>query len=154
MGHGMHLAANSINNLLISSGMDTGDVYSLTYFLDEYLSHYLWHAGVAGLSALIIFRQWKNPFKARSIVLWPQISGGIIYGVSYFLIVMEGNTAPLGVTFAAAALLFIMLRIRKKFLRLPLVVFFTAGYGLALVLFIIWAALWKGLPPIMDVISI
>jgi len=58
-GHGMHLSANSINNLLVQEGMETGDIYKLTYFLDEYLSHYLWHIGIAGLSALLIYRNWK-----------------------------------------------------------------------------------------------
>ncbi len=59
VGHGMHLSANSIGHLL--EGTEGSDVYNLAYFYDEILSHYLWHFGIVGLSALVIFRQWKIP---------------------------------------------------------------------------------------------
>jgi hypothetical protein len=59
-GQGMHLAANSIDNLLGQRGLGTGDIYKLTYFYDEVLSHYLWHIGIVGLSGLLIYRQRKR----------------------------------------------------------------------------------------------
>src|SRR5258708_35691080 len=40
-GQGMHLSANSIGHLVEKSA--TSDVYTLTHFYDEILSHYLWH---------------------------------------------------------------------------------------------------------------
>src|SRR5512137_46710 len=49
MGQGMHLSANSINNLIGYLARDgvvnvkPTDLYTLTYFYDEYLGHYLWH---------------------------------------------------------------------------------------------------------------
>ena len=43
-GHGMHLAANSIGHLL--KDLAGSDVYTLTDFYDEVLSHYLWHFAV------------------------------------------------------------------------------------------------------------
>lgn len=60
-GQGMHLSANSIGHLL--EEMKISDAYKLTHFYDEILSHYLWHSGVIGLSALLILKQWRNPFK-------------------------------------------------------------------------------------------
>ena len=45
-GQGMHLSANSIGHLL--KGMENSDIYKLTYFYDEVLSHYLWHFGIIG----------------------------------------------------------------------------------------------------------
>jgi len=51
-GQGMHLSANSLNHFL--RWMESTDTYRLTYFYDEVLSHYLWHFGVVGLSAIII----------------------------------------------------------------------------------------------------
>ena len=37
------------------------------YFYDEILSHYIWHLRLIRLSALLIYRQWQNPFiKQRS----------------------------------------------------------------------------------------
>jgi hypothetical protein len=153
-GQGMHLSANSINNLLCDRGMETGDVYKLTYFYDETLGHYLWHAGIVGLSALLIYRQWRNPFTEGKALLWPLILGGIIYGFSYFLIIMEGNTAPLGVTFSVLATGFILIWDRRGMGRQPLVLFSLVGYGLAMLLFLIWGIINGGLPPIMDVIKI
>ena len=154
MGQGMHLAANSIHNLLSEMGMETGDVYKLTYFFDETLSHYLWHAGIVGLSALLIYRQWRHPFPKGKALLWPLILGGIIYGFSYFLVIMEGGTAPLGVTFAVLAVLFILIWARKKLDRQPLVTFSLVSYGLAMLLFLIWGIINGGLPEILDVIKI
>lgn len=154
MGQGMHLAANSIHNLLAERGMETGDVYKLTYFFDETLGHYLWHAGIAGLSAVLIYRQWRHPFPEGRAPLWPLILGGIIYGFSYFLVIMEGGTAPLGVTFAVIAVLFIVIWARKGLSRQPLVTFSLISYGLAMLLFLIWGIINGGLPEILDVISI
>ena len=153
-GHGMHLAANSINNMLGQNSMETGNIYKLTYFLDEYLSHYIWHIGIGGLSALLIYRQWKNPFLEGKAVLLPIILGGLIYGFSYFLIIMEGNTAPIGVTFSILVTLFIVIWARKGLSRQPVVAFFLVGYALSTILFLIWGVIWGGLPPIMDVIKI
>ena len=123
-GQGMHLSANSISNLMVHNGAATGDIYKLTNFYDEILSHYLWHAGIIGLSALIIYRQWKNPMTEGKATLWPLIAGGVIYGFTYFLIIIEGNTAPLGVTFAFLAVLFIIIWARRDLRKQPLVTFF------------------------------
>jgi hypothetical protein len=154
MGQGMHLAANSIHNLIAEKGMETGDVYKLTYFFDETLGHYLWHAGIVGLSALLIYRQWRNPFSEGKAPLWPLILGGIIYGFSYFLVIMEGGTAPLGVTYSVLAVVFILIWARKGLGRQPLVAFSLMSYALAMLLFLIWGIINGGLPQIMDVISI
>jgi hypothetical protein len=59
LGQGMHLAANSIGHLL--DGQEGTEVFRLTNFYDEVLSHYLWHFGIVALSGTLIYRQWKNP---------------------------------------------------------------------------------------------
>ena len=69
-GQGMHLSANSIGNLL--KDMPEGDVYILTHFYDEVLSHYLWHLGFVGLSGLLLIRQWQNPFATVVSSLAPE----------------------------------------------------------------------------------
>lgn len=153
-GQGMHLSANSIDNLLGKQGLETGDVYKLTHFYDEILSHYIWHIGIVGLSSVLIYRQWRNPFIEGKALLWPTILGGIIYGFSYFLIIMEGNTAPLGVTFSVLASLFIIIWARRRISQQPIIIFFLVSYVLAVFLFLIWGIINGGLPPIMDVIKI
>ncbi len=97
MGHGMHLAANSVNNLTEALAKEqvldiTGtDIYRLTYFYDERLSHYLWHLGVLGLAALLIYREWRRP-TGIATTWWAATLAGLIYGITYFCIFLEGQT--------------------------------------------------------------
>lgn len=66
MGHGMHLVVNSIGHLLEGSG----DVYTLTYFYDKVLSHYIWYLGIVGLAILFLIWGWRNPDKQKVGYTW------------------------------------------------------------------------------------
>ncbi|MFC1921477.1 hypothetical protein ACFLYQ_07125 [Chloroflexota bacterium] len=143
-GQGMHLAANSIGHL--TGAMEGSDLYRLSYFYDEVLSHYLWHFGIVGLSALVVFRQWRNPFNEDKPVLWLPVLAGIIHGFTLFVIVVEAQTAPLGIPYAVLATLFGVIWGRKRFRQQPLLLFFFITGVVAVVLFIIWAIIWGGLP--------
>ena len=148
-GQGMHLAANSIGHLM--KGMEGSDVYKLTFFYDEVLSHYLWHFGVFGLSVLIIFRQWRNPFTEGEAISWLLVLGGIIHGFSLFIIVVEAGTAPLGVTFAVLVTLLGLIWGRRRFSQRPLFLFFFVASLVATLLFAGWAIYWQGLPEFSEV---
>ena len=78
----------------------------------------------------------------------------MIYGFSYFIIIMEGNTAPLGIPFSVLVVLFIGIWARKKIGQQPLIEFSLVSYSLAMILFLVWGIIWEGLPPILDVIKI
>ena len=148
MGHGMHLSANSIKHLM--DGLKGTDLYDLAYFYDEVLSHYLWHAGIAGLSALIIFVQWRyRPEEDGK--LWAVILGAIIYGFTYFALVIEGGTAWLGITFAVLAVVFGAIWCRKGMARQPVLSFFLAGYVVAILLFAVWGIYYQDLPQFSEV---
>ena len=146
-GQGMHLAANSINNFLGHQKLQAVDIYTLTNFYDETLSHYIWYIGIFGLSALLIFRQWKNPFTGKAAPLWPVIAAGIIHGISLFLITMEGNTWLLGIPFAALVFLFMILKARQQVDQKPLVLFFLISGGLVILIFVVWLSLFGWPPP-------
>ena len=148
-GQGMHLSANSIGHLL--KGMEGSDIYNLTYLYDEVLSHYLWHFGIIGLSAFLIFRQWQNPFIKEQATLWPLILAGVIHGFTFFLMVIEAGTAPLGVTFAVLVVLFSLIWGRKKMSQQPLTTFFFISYTVATFFFIGWGIYWRGLPQFSEV---
>ena len=148
-GQGMHLSANSINHLL--KGMESSDIYKLTYFYDEVLGHYLWHLGVIGLSAIIIFRQWRYPFIGEKAPLWPLILAGVIHGFSFFSIVLEGGTAPLGITFSMLVILFGLIWGRNSMRQQPLLMFFFISYAVTIILFIGWGLYWRGLPQFSEV---
>jgi hypothetical protein len=149
LGQGMHLAANSIGHLL--NGMEGTDIYKLSHFYDEVLSHYLWHFGVVGLSAILIFRQWRKPLAEERISTWLVILAGIIYGFTYFSLIIEGATTPLGVTFTVLAVFLIAIYARKVMIKQPVIFFFFIAYAFALLLFIGWGIYWQGLPEFSEV---
>ncbi len=148
-GQGMHLSANSIHHLV--EGMEATDVYTLTYFYDEVLSHYIWHIGIMGLSAFIIYRQWQNSYTDEQVPLWPILLAGVIHGFTLFLIVIEAGTAPLGVTFALLAGLFGLIWGRGKMRQRPVATFFFISYFVATLFFIGWGIYWQGLPQFSEV---
>ncbi len=142
-GQGIHLAANSIGHL-VAVGSPSHDV---TQFYDESLGHYMWHAGIVGLSAFVIYRHWRAAPPATAPGTLLTLVAAAIYGFAYFLVVDEAGTPPLGVTFAVAVTVFAAVWARSRGLRQPELQLFTVGYPIAVVLFAIWAAIWHGQLP-------
>ena len=149
MGQGMHLAANSISHLMES--MQSSDAYTLTHFYDETLSHYLWHVGIVGLSALLLYRQWRNPFSEKVATMRLTSVAGAIYGATFFAVILEGGTAPLGIPFAVLVAIFGLAAGRQQRKSQPLLVFFLVSSLVSLVLFSSWAIYWGGLPQFSEV---
>ena len=150
-GQGMHLSANSINNLIGNLAearvLDvTGtDIYSLTYFYDEILGHYLWHIGVLGLAVLLITREWRYP-AGGATVWWSSILAGVIYGFTLFAITNEGQTVWMGLPFAILITLFGLTLGRGKLAERPVLAFFLASCLVALLLYLVWGLYWGGFP--------
>jgi len=139
-GQGMHLAANSIGHL--TEAFTGSDAAALTYFYDEVLSHYMWHAGVIGLSLLLLYRQWKNPFEGLRSGLGTETGAGILHGLNYGLMVLEGETTPIGVPAAALVVIFVLALGRGRLRQQPLLAFFFVAYLTATILFLIWRVYW------------
>jgi hypothetical protein len=148
-GQGMHLAANAIGHLI--QELPGGDADTLTYFLDEVLSHYIWHIGLVGLSALLIYRQWRNPFAGERSGLGFETAGGILHGLTYFIIVVEAGTAPLGVPYALLVVIFTLIWGRTKLRQQPILAFFFVTCLVATLLFLGWGLYWGGLPQFSEV---
>jgi hypothetical protein len=149
-GHSIHLPTNAISLVLKSEGIG-GVTQGTTHLYDEVLSHYIWHSGMVGLSGLIMFRQWQRPFAGQWAALALEAAAGGLYGAVFFAAVVEGGTAPLGLSFAALVTLFGLVSGSKKFRQQPLLAFFFTGYLVAALLFIGWAIYWGGLPQFTDV---
>ena len=149
LGQGMHLAANSIGHLL--KGMEGSDAYILADFYDEVLSHYLWHFGVIALSGLLIYRQWRHPLTKGRALNWAIILAGVLYGFTYFALIIEGATTPMGVPFSVLAVLFMLIYGRRKLTQQPVLFFFLVGYLFAILLFLVWGIWWGGLPEFSQV---
>jgi small-conductance mechanosensitive channel len=148
-GQGMHLAANSIGHLLDTQ--QGSDPQVLTHFYDEVLSHYLWHLGVVGLGALLLWRQWRHPFAGEHSPLVLESMAGVIYGLTYFVSTVEAGTGWLGVPFALIVAGFGLWRGRDHLRAQPLLAFSLVAYGLAAILFLAWAVYWQGFPQFSEV---
>jgi len=159
MGQGMHLSANSINNLseyLARDGVidvKPTDFYTQTYFYDEYLSHYLWHIGVVGLAALLVYESWHQPMDEKTD--WKLvIPAGILYGFTCFCFFLEGNTLILGMPSVTIMSLLVLIWGRGKLARQPFLAFFFVASLFAFLLFMCWRLYWGGFPPIMEALNL
>jgi hypothetical protein len=156
MGHSLHLAANSINNLAegLANAQEldiTGSsIYTLTYFIDEGLSHYLWHGGVLGIMALLSYRVLLRPVN-HTTTWWATSLAGLIHGFTYFCIFIEGRTVLLGLPFAILFTVLSLIWGYKKMSQQPLLAFFFVTSLVAAMLLIGWGAYWGGFPEFTEV---
>ena len=148
-GQGMHLVANSIGHLTAADS--ASEVKQLTLFYDEILSHYIWHFGLVGLSALLIYRQWQNPLTKQSSSWKFEITAGIIHGFNYFIDIVESATTLLGVPFAVGVVLFTLIWGRQQNRQQPILAFFFVSYSIACLFFLGWGLYWGGLPEFSQV---
>ena len=147
MGHSTHLAANAIGHL--NEGL-AGDAPALTHFIDEDLSHTIWLLGILGLAALIIYRQWRNPFAGPRQGDGLVLAAAAIHGFNYFLSIVEAGTNGLGISFAVAVVVFGLLQ-RRELGQRPIARFFVFAYAFSLVFFLAWGLYWGGLPEFSQV---
>jgi vacuolar-type H+-ATPase subunit I/STV1 len=108
--------------------------HNLTYFHDEYLSHYLWHIGVVGLAALLIYEGWHQSVDEKTdwrIVL----PAGILYGFTSLCIFLERNTLILGLPFVMIVSLLVIIWGRRKLIQKPILAFFFVAALFALMFF-------------------
>jgi hypothetical protein len=156
LGQGLHLSANSIDNLAEALArrqeldITGSSIYRLIYFYDEHLSHYLWHIGLVGLAGLLIYREWRHPAGIPTI-WWAAVLAGLIYGFTCFAVFLEGQTVPLGFPFAIVVALVTVLGGRRRLALRPLLAFFFIACMVAIVLFAGWGLYWGGFPQFSDV---
>ena len=130
-GHGIHLAANSIDNVQPEGA--TGDVHDLTYLWDEHVGHYLWYSGVALVAlALLLALRARPPFRGP----WPYVLA-LLVALTHFDNSVEGQTPVLGIV-TAVALAALGWRYRDTAAR-----WVGVAYALSLVLFAVFG-IWQG----------
>jgi hypothetical protein len=156
LGHGMHLAANSINNLVENQAKNLQidiigtDIHTLIYFYDEKLSHYLWYSGILGIMALLSYREWKRPSN-HTTVWWMVILAGLIHGFTLFCVFLEGQAVALGLPFIAIFTLLVLIWGTRKLSYQPLLAFFLIACIVAAIMFLGWGLYWGGFPEFSEV---
>ena len=140
----MHLAGNSIGHLL--EDQRGSPVFQLTYFYDDVLSHYMWHAGVLGMAAIWVAGHWTNPM---DLPARDRIIGAVAAFIHSFLlltILIEGRTWPMVVAFAVVLTAVLLTAGRGRALRRPVLAFVPISFVVALLFTRGWGAYWGGVP--------
>jgi len=145
-GQGMHLSANSIGHFLKEDGGTAAE--GITYFYDEILSHYFVWAGVLGLALVISLAGIRSAAEAgRRGSSLPAVVAALIYGLTFAMAAVEGQTVPMGlpVSMLLAGIL-VLCRRRHCAVDTPFATFFGVGHGFAVLLLIGWGLYFRGFP--------
>jgi hypothetical protein len=143
-GQGIHLAANAIGDAFphdaaeVFYGTVPGD---LDLWLDETLSHWMWHAAWVALAILMLGAATRSsvipPDRTSAIAA----AAGIIYGATFFLVSVEGVTALLGIPASVVVLAWCLVAGRRGLARQPVFTFFLVATVVTLIGYVGWGAL-------------
>ncbi|HEX6129273.1 MAG TPA: hypothetical protein VF071_09660 [Candidatus Limnocylindria bacterium] len=137
-GQAMHLAANAISHLVV----EPGELQHLVDYLDEELSHQLWHGAVIGLAALTMRRAWTVPPQAMAgRTLAAVLIGAVLFGATFFSMVVEGVTWPFALPAALILLVVGLVATGGRPVSRPVIAFYVVAFSVALGLSATWAAL-------------
>ncbi|MEW5900866.1 MAG: hypothetical protein AB1715_05330 [Acidobacteriota bacterium] len=152
-GHGIHLAANSIDRLL--EGQEGSSLHQAIYLFDEVISHFMWDTGVFLIAVALIWSSAGRHFGSLSKAGQAAATGGgLFFGFTFAVNAIEGQTVIF--TFPAAVLtslvcLYLWLRSRRKADRNPVVLFFLIAFLLAATLFAYWGISHQGFPEFSEI---
>jgi hypothetical protein len=155
-GQGIHLAANAIGDAF-EKGAVRDAFYAtppgdLDLWLDEVLSHWLWHGAYVGLVLMMLWRgRAATPNHARAA--WATAAlAGFVYGVTFFIITVEGSTTELGIPASILFLAWCVIEAWRGPRDRAIVTFFLAASYVTLIAYAGWALINHGtLPGFYDV---
>jgi len=157
LGTGVHLAANSIHDMLEATG--GRDPWLLAYFWDETASHYMVDAARVGFAVSLLRLESRGSSSVASTgvgsgpaaggalgaAAWTTLGiGAIAYGFIYFATAVEGQTVPLALPSSMAFAAWGFARSRRSGGQAaPARSFFTVAAIVSVALFAIWG-IWQG----------
>ena len=165
-GNGIHLAANSIHDMLDKTG--GSDPWKLAYFWDETAGHYLVDAARIAFAVSLTRIEWcagsgalrgvEGAPSGGGAALAPVSSAGhrslalalgaVSYGFIYFATAVEGQTVPLALPYSILFAVWGLARARSREggNTAPVRGFYTAAALTSIVLFAIWGVWHRGFP--------
>ena len=143
-GQGIHLAANAIGDAFPHDTVEAfyrtvpGD---LDLWLDEVLSHWMWHAAWVALSILVLAAATRGSVALPDRTSVTAVVAGLVHGATFFLVTVEGATTLLGIPASVLILAWCLLAGRRGLLRQPVVTFFLVSAVVTLLGYVVWGAL-------------
>ncbi len=142
-GQGIHLAANAIGDAFSHAAAE--EFYQtvpgeLDLWLDETLSHWMWHVAWVGLAILTLAAATRGASGSPRRASVTAVVAGLIYGVTFFLVSVEGATTQLGVPASILFLAWCVVAARRGLVRQPVVTFFLVSAIVTLVGYVAWGA--------------
>jgi len=143
-GQGIHLAANAIGDAFSHDAAEAfyqtvpGD---LGLWLDETLSHWMWHAAWVGLAILTLAAGTRGTVEAPRGTSVTAVVAGLVHGATFFLVSVEGVTTLLGIPASILILAWCFVAGRRGLLRQPVVTFFLVSEVATLLGYLVWGAL-------------
>lgn len=99
-GHGVHLAANSIDNVVADEAV-SGRTLDIVHLWDEVVGHYVWYAGLAILIAVCAA---SARGRALGVPVPAMLIGGAVTGITWATNGLEGGTAVFSLVCASVAI--------------------------------------------------
>ncbi len=149
-GHGIHLAANSIQDALDRTG--GRDAWGVAYLWDERVGHHLVDAARILFVLVLTWLEGSSPAPAdrHRPTGWMRAifpAGALAYGFIYFATAVEGQTVALALPFTLGYAVWGMSRRSWGGAAwAPARLFFTAASIVSLILFVIWGIWHRGFP--------
>jgi hypothetical protein len=149
---GIHLASNAIGDAFAKGpardafyATEAGD---LDHWLDEVLSHWLWHLAWAALSVLMLWSATRGPAWADGGGGAASAAAGLLHGTTFFFVTAEGATTALGIPLSVLLLAWSGREVLRGS-RHPIVRFLGVASAVTLLADLGWAALhgWQLIEP-------
>lgn len=143
-GQGIHLAANAVGDAFPHDGAAAfyqtvpGD---LDLWLDETLSHWMWHAAWVAISVLVLIAAVRADVPPMDRVSATAAVAGLVHGATFFVVTVEGVTTLLGIPASILILAWSVLAGRRGLARQPVVTFFLVTTVVTLLGYVGWGAL-------------
>jgi len=141
LGHGIHVAANSIDDALARAG--AADPQGLVDWWDEHVSHSLIHGSKAALCVALTALEARRGAGAAARLSPLLLLGALAYGFIFFADGVEGQTVPILLPFA---ILYLAWSIGRGRPWATVRLFYTLAAIVSILLFATWGIGHRGFP--------
>ena len=143
--HGIHLASNAIGDVFqagpVRDAFYATPAGDLDHWLDEVLSHWVWHLAWIAISMLIIAAATRSRGARHEHFSATAATAGLLQGLVFFVVTVEGSTAALGIPWSIALLAWGLVASSRGLARRPVATFFLVTAVVTLAGYVGWAAL-------------